>query len=320
MHARNSQSAPSEVNFLVVNYDQTAFTLQGTRRDMLSYPLINFANGIQIDLGASENDDEDVGMAQTEPAVSKRIFDAFYGFTNRSVALLPILNFNLHKKLDKLDTSYTHECLKDNFHTYKITNALAGATNLHCRGVSTPEDMWLTALGAGYTSKIQPWEEKGMYSKDKPTVHIPLEEIRTEFPDNQQYRLTQIAQHAAKAYPAANIKLTFVNDNIKYCEEALSVPDSDKYNRRWPNNVILDAFHHHATSNTAPVTYLGSATKLRNTDLPVLPLPVHTKALHTSGLFAASSQHAMVTRAQKRNLELSQAEAVEPPARIKRTG
>lgn len=365
MLGRKPSDSTAERNFLVINYDQTAFTLLGTRRDMLSYQLIEFANSTNVDtsLAANENDDdseldctnyERLGITP-ESAATHRKFDAFYAFSNRSVELLPILNGNLHKKLDALHkehespetlnmltklqdlrkkewskglnaketaekdnliatvnqpgfvSTYTHECLADNFHTYKITNHFSDATGLKCLGVSTPEDLWLSSLSEGYETKIKPWEEKGMYKKDKPEIRIPLDVIRNEFPDNHQYRLTQIAQDAAKAYPKAkSITLTFVNDKRQQCDEALEVPTSEKFKSKWPSKVRLDVYQHHATSNHATVDFVGTKQKLQG--------------LRQHGLFA-TTPHAMQTRAQKRALDNAERmDAAESLTKMRRMG
>lgn len=311
MQARKPTASASNVNLLVINYDQTAFTLEGTRRDMLSYSLINFAHTMQTGVNVAAS------TSTTSPLTTKnQSFDAFYGFSQRCVDLMYMLRNNLRKKLDRLHkehkaSSYEKECLDDNFLTYKITENLEEATNLKCRAVSTPDDLpGNKPLGTSYNEMLKPWEETKLDFKKMPDEHITLKALSIKYPENRQYRLTEIAKDAAKAYPDRTVTLAFVNDKEKQCEEALKVPNSTKYGSHWPANVNLDVYHHHATSNEAPVRYVGTTLKASN--------------LRSHGLFAAPT-HTMATRTQKRALEAPQPDQSEQQAaaglmKFRRTG
>lgn len=303
---------------LVVNYDQCAFTQFGTHPNMLSKPLLTFAQS---------------------PAYH---FDGFYGLTSRHAMSIAqrgerrnnegkVKFRSIHEAgIQRLaGTHYTVTEFKKNWQTYRITDNFTQASGLHCYAVASPED-YHKQLGRGFTHVIKPFELSDYEKQEK--IKIPdnaITPLDVAKMTRRHYLLTRIAKDAAKNYPNSKIQLVYVDDNITHINKASGIPLQARNGneprtfkpvteqRDWPENVSVDFYKHSVTKklgDETPLSFVKSLTppmpvvedeipNVRVTDVhssffnsqrstsPAAPTPSPVASLRTSadGMFARRS-------------------------------
>lgn len=214
--------------FLVIGYNQCAYTLNGSNPQLLSNPLIQFAK-------------------------QNAQYDGFYGMTGRCyINLGNLYNHSLAKLPGK--GNYNTSDLNDNFFTYQITDHFADQTGLHNETVSTLEDIKLGECGAGYEKILKPYESSGSlptgkYIDDLTSMYTLLQDHQTQ--------LLQIAKDVVKRHPeAASIRLDVVDDKTTHLKYAMRACND----ATWPKNVKVRAYRHDADSDKAEVKEIDDLT------------------------------------------------------------
>lgn len=236
-NAKSQVSTERTVRYLVVGYNQCAFTVQGTHPEYLSIPLIKFA--------------------------SEGEYAGFYACTHRCHELLQkqkndIAQGKIVTQPGKPDCTYP---------CYKISVSFVKATQIPNEGVSTLDDIKFPTAGAAYPKILYKIEHN-----DAPdlTTRATWEDINL-FGKDKNFQLLQIAKQLAAKHPDdAEVTLTFVDDKLANCKAAaehlVSVVG-------WPNNVRLNVYRHHAESDTAPVELVAAGLLKKQSLFTVKAVP-----------------------------------------------
>ena len=208
--------------YLVTDLDDCAYTIKGSRDDNLSQALVTHAKA--------------------------NAYNGFYVCTHRSYAGISLLkNYEIVNSIIQNHSPCHLYYDIINFPTYKIVDHFQNATGLQCVGVSTTDDILIGTLGSGFENLIKPYETSGRPAKPE-QLYIPLSSILS-YSWSKNPQLLQIAQHAAKLNTHSTVILDYFDDQPSFSEQADNLNDDHQL----PDNVIIRAFHHHATSDSAAI-------------------------------------------------------------------
>ena len=224
-HLQPQESTERTIHYLVLGYNQCAFTVKGSHPEYLSIPLIRFA--------------------------SQGEYEGFYACTHRCYALLEkqkedIAQGKIVTPPGKPDCTYP---------CYKITVSFVKATQIPNEGVSTLDDVKFKTAGEAYPNILYKSEHN---STPDLTKHATWEDIN-QFGKDKNFQLLQIAKTLAAKNPEdAEVALTFVDDKDASCQAAAQ---GLVLQPEWPKNVRLNVYRHLALSDTSPVELVAQGLK-----------------------------------------------------------
>lgn len=232
-----------QVRLLVLDIDDCAYSSISERNDKLSQPILDWA--------------------------LKGNYNGLYGCTHRSYLNLDYCKVEALKVAAKQGPIHDFHAITDNFDTHKVIPRFAAIANLPVHAISMHDDILYDTdqCGVTYETIVKPGEMLGKPATGE-QKYLSYEQMFANW-HTKNPQLTQIARHARRLYPDAQIILDYFDDKRLLCEEALDAPKKND----WPEGVSINAFNYDYENKV------------------IIPVKPTTPALQANSIFAGQLEN-----------------------------